>query len=118
MKLVVDETAVSEESDKENDDGQDCELEDLRTTVHTVEDENDNQFSSVHVEEEEVKETENDKSETNEKVEEIPNELQVVSVEEEEVDDEDTGKYFADLKCSKYVFTMFGGPKLILLVTI
>ena len=36
VKRTVDETAVSEESDKENDDGQDCELEDLRTIVQST----------------------------------------------------------------------------------
>merc|ERR1719192_1584959 len=41
VKLVVDETAVSEGSDKENDDGHDSEVEDLRSAVNTVEDEKD-----------------------------------------------------------------------------
>ena len=49
VKRAVDETAVSEESDKENDDGHDSEVEDLRTIVNTVEDEKENQFNSVQV---------------------------------------------------------------------
>merc|ERR1740129_2411099 len=61
-RLLVDESAVdgSEGSDKENDDGQDLELGDLRTTVNILED--DEETQAVTAKEDEVKKNENDKT--------------------------------------------------------
>ena len=76
---------VDEGSDKENADCQDSEEEDLRAAVNTVEVEADNGNQPVQVEKHEVRDLENDKTESNSEVVHIQNE----SVAEDEEEEED-----------------------------